>query len=92
MAWSSIFASPGYSGVHVGTRPVVHGAPAASAFVSSCFRSVSTSVRRLASTGANCCAAISYPCCCVPVGAEVDDQRASTIRWTRSEIDGGTGS
>lgn len=63
-----------HSGVHVGSRPGVHGAPAASAFFSSVARSVDTSERSLSNTSANCDEAISYARRCVSVGAAVHVQ------------------
>ena len=48
-----------YSGFHSGTRPGVHGAPAASASSSNFFRSTSISARSFARNGANCPAAMS---------------------------------
>ena len=64
-----------YSGLQAGTRPPDQGAPAASAFFSRSARSTSTRTLSFSRTGANACAAISYPRCSVPVGAELEAQR-----------------
>src|SRR6185369_5469911 len=80
-----------YSGFHSGTRPGVHGAPAASALSPSAC-SVSRAPLRSVMTPVSAAETISYACWCDVVGALVDCQLPSTTLPMRSESDGGVGS
>src|SRR5687768_1888192 len=80
-------------GVHLGNRPLVHGAPAASAASSSFLKSGSTSERSFSSTPPNSAATMSYCLVCVAVsGSSVLFHWLAAMPLARPRSEGGDGS